>query len=365
MAEPAPAPKKEAAGDSNPYAAPLDRLRETVKWLVTVFSGAAGLVLAGSSFSGLGHMELWEPRLRIALAGLGAGVLLLLMAVYMVVPLLGPIQVFGSDLRSRKTTWRDRQDARELDRVRGRIADHAYDLLPTGIVSTDKLLETRERLSAAIAEEQKPGGDKELLATLQAGWDDLDPMFKRVLNYAQFELAYLRFRKRVRALSLLALLALACLAIYAWAANPKPEKEDKSKEKPAPVAVAPVADCAGPAKVQVLEPVVFGFNRHEIELAQFPVIDRALAAVRARPCEVLLLKAHTDTSGDERINIALARRRAAAVRDLLLARGGLAGNRVLTAELPRNDLPRLTPDGVREQANRTVEMTLARPVPAR
>ena len=59
MADPAPAPKKEAGGDSNPYAAPQDRLRETVKWLVTVFSGAAGLVLAGTSFSGLGHMEPW------------------------------------------------------------------------------------------------------------------------------------------------------------------------------------------------------------------------------------------------------------------------------------------------------------------
>ena len=101
--------------------------------------------------------------------------------------------MFGSDLRSRKTTCRDPQDARELEEVRGRISDHAYDLLPTGIVSTDKLLETRERLSADIAKQQEPGGDKDRLAALQASWDDLDPMFKRVLNYAQFELAYLRF----------------------------------------------------------------------------------------------------------------------------------------------------------------------------
>jgi hypothetical protein len=147
----------------------------------------------------------------------------------------------GSDLRWRESTWRDRQDARELDKVRGRIADHAYDLLPTGIVSTDKLLEARESLSAAIAEEQKQGGEKELLANVQAGWDDLDPMSKRVLNCAQLELAYLWFRKRVRALSLLALRAMARLAIYAWAANPKPEKEDESHEEPAPVTVAPVA----------------------------------------------------------------------------------------------------------------------------
>ncbi len=166
-------------------------------------------------------------------------------------------------------------------------------------------------------------------------------------------------------MSVLALLALGSLAIYAWAANPKAEKEDKSKELSSPVAFAPVAECAGPAKPQLLEPVVFGFNRHEIEPAQYPVIDRAVSAVRVRPCEVILLKAHTDTSGEEWINVELARRRATAVRDLLLARGGLAGNRVLIAELPRNDLPKLTPDGVREEANRTVEMTLARPVPAR
>ena len=107
------------------------------------------------------------------------------------------------------------------------------------------------------------------------------------------------------------------------------------------MAVAAAADCSGPTKAQVLEPVGFGLNRHEIDPAQFPVIDKALAAVRARPCEVLLLKAHTDTSGEERINIDLARRRAVAVRDLLVARGGLAGNRVLMAELPRNDLPKL------------------------
>jgi len=319
--------------DTNPYSTALSRLLETVKWLVTVFSASAGLVLAGTTLSELGHFELTDPRFQLALAGLSAGVFFLLLAVRLVVPLLGPTSVFASDLRARVPCWKDGPEERERRVLRAIIARYSSDLLPTGLDSVDKLLDERQRLSEAKSQISSPEGNRHQFRELQAIWDRLDPIFIRFMQFAQYQLAYIRFRRRLNALIFLSILALFGLALYAWAAHPaKP-----GDPQPPPT---PVVACAGAVQAPLLSSIAFAPGRHDVEPSQFARIDVAVGALRALPCEVLLLKAHTDTVAGERVNADLARDRGKVVRDLLIARGGIAGNRIYVAELPRNDLLR-------------------------
>src|SRR5262249_21733825 len=104
--------------------------------------------------------------------------------------------------------------------------------------------------------------------------------------------------------------------------------------------------------------VYFEWDRSNLNQAAIEVIDQA--AARARSCNVntVVVIGHTDTSGSNRYNQGLSDRRAAVVRDALVARG-IASSAISTEGRGEPDLAKPTRNGVREPLNRRTAVTIS------
>jgi hypothetical protein len=47
----------QASPQANPYAAAVDRMRETAKWIITIFGGLGALLIAGTQLSNVGKLK--------------------------------------------------------------------------------------------------------------------------------------------------------------------------------------------------------------------------------------------------------------------------------------------------------------------
>lgn len=104
--------------------------------------------------------------------------------------------------------------------------------------------------------------------------------------------------------------------------------------------------------------VLFDFDMSNINTAGQVVIDQVLADAAAKGVPVSIsATGHADRSGSEDYNMALSLRRADSVREALIA-GGVDGNAITVAGRGESEPAVPTPDGVREQANRRVEIVI-------
>lgn len=121
---------------------------------------------------------------------------------------------------------------------------------------------------------------------------------------------------------------------------------------PAPAAPAPVAE--PPARDYL---VFFDFDRANIRPDAAEVLRRVVSSYRQLNADRVDLVGHADRSGPASYNQRLSERRAAAVRQFLV-RQGIPNERITAIGRGEED-PRVpTPDGVREQENRRVEIRL-------
>lgn len=117
--------------------------------------------------------------------------------------------------------------------------------------------------------------------------------------------------------------------------------------RPAPVAEPPARDYL----------VFFDFDRSNIRPDAADVLRRVSSAYRQLNANQVSLIGHTDRAGPPAYNQRLSERRAASVKSFLTGQG-IPGNRITTVGRGESD-PRVpTPDGVREQENRRVEIRL-------
>lgn len=121
---------------------------------------------------------------------------------------------------------------------------------------------------------------------------------------------------------------------------------------PAPAQPAPVAE--PPARDFL---VFFDFDRSNIRPDAQSVLQRVVGSIRALGTRTVSLIGHADKAGTNAYNQRLSERRAQAVA-AYLRQQGVPANAIQTAGRGEND-PRVnTPDGVREQENRRVEIRL-------
>jgi OOP family OmpA-OmpF porin len=118
---------------------------------------------------------------------------------------------------------------------------------------------------------------------------------------------------------------------------------------PAPVAKAP--------EVQRAFQVFFDFNKFDVTAAAAKVIQAAADNVKAGNVTRIAVTGHTDTVGSAKYNQALSERRAAAVKQQLIADGVGAGEITATG-VGKTGLLVPTADGVREPQNRRAEIVL-------
>ena len=103
--------------------------------------------------------------------------------------------------------------------------------------------------------------------------------------------------------------------------------------------------------------VFFAFDSAEIDSGGMGIVDDAVAAAQRMGIIDFSVTGHADRAGSEAYNLALSLRRANAVRDALVARGILSQN-ISVAGRGEAEPAVPTPDGVREPANRRVEIII-------
>jgi OOP family OmpA-OmpF porin len=101
--------------------------------------------------------------------------------------------------------------------------------------------------------------------------------------------------------------------------------------------------------------VYFDFDKSDINSAAQAVLSEVLAAVQAgAPISVT---GHADRSGPEDYNMGLSLRRADAVREALIT-GGVTADQITVSGRGEEEPAVPTADGVKEQANRRVEIII-------
>jgi OOP family OmpA-OmpF porin len=103
--------------------------------------------------------------------------------------------------------------------------------------------------------------------------------------------------------------------------------------------------------------VLFDFDKSNINAAGQAVINDVVAAAGKMGAVNISATGHADRSGSESYNMALSLRRSDAVREALIA-GGVSPDAITVAGRGESEPAVPTPDGVKEQANRRVEIIL-------
>ena len=103
--------------------------------------------------------------------------------------------------------------------------------------------------------------------------------------------------------------------------------------------------------------VNFRFQSDELTAESRALMPQILAVVRERSLSTVVVTGHTDTMGAARANHALGLKRAAAVRNLLVA-AGLDASRIEVTSLGETDPLVPTNDEAAEPRNRRVDITV-------
>ena len=103
--------------------------------------------------------------------------------------------------------------------------------------------------------------------------------------------------------------------------------------------------------------VLFDFDKANIRPDGQQVINQVLADAQAKGTPQISVTGHADRAGPADYNLALSLRRADAVRQALIA-GGISADQITVSGRGEEEPAVPTPDGVREQANRRVEIII-------
>jgi hypothetical protein len=211
-------PKSDSAPLADPFASAKTNLRDTVKWLATTFAAVSGVILTGTSFSGLSRLSGWH--LPVAALGAALAFFCLVIATGVMLRLLTSESFYLSDLR--------RKDHATLLHL---LDSHAVDILPAGIKDIETLLSKRDD---AVRDFRANNANAAAATTYLT---DLRGPMSMLTNLAQFEQMRARLEAAQRRLFVLALLAL--IGLFAFAVSSGGAKEA------APAAPAPVTNIVG------------------------------------------------------------------------------------------------------------------------
>lgn len=344
---------------TDPYVAAKASLRDNVKTLIAVFGGIAGVLLAGTPFSGYGSIELFSGRWAMASLALLASLILLGWSVRKLLFVLRPDLAY-TNLLTDKTT-----DS-EILAVQAEFESHKRELLPKVRVNDpasplmDSVAQLVEAKSAAWARYQE---DK-TLAERKEAYDRLADALASINHWSGFTRLHVRVSRGIDTVFWIGLLAILSIAVFVLASS------SPKKETPSPPTVyvvtplSPVASAVPAGSMPVLPPVLFATGKSDLTPEAVTRIGVARDYLRAHANAGILIFANTDTVGGAAVNQNLAGRRAERVAGLLRSEGGIGPSRIFVTPLAKKDLPALTMQKTESEANRSVEMILI-PMPVR
>lgn len=336
-------------------------LRDTVKWLAAAFAGTAALVIGNSPLSALGQLPLAHQALAILLLAGGFG--LICAALWRTLRILKPDVLYRSDLLGTHDQQRTAEELEELQALRDTIDAHGADLLPPNADSLPQLAadlaQIEKDLDEAEAEQPPdPQAIEELKSARAAYWKEI----AKVLPLAQYLRLHRRFEKEQLRMAVLSVLALLCLLLFAIASSKAPDKDKPPTPHPITIHNSCPGSCGPqpppPTAFPALPAVLFEHDKAKLTTSGQQAIQKARDEMELHPRALLLVQAHTDTTGPLNHNTDLAQRRALAVLPLLSSPGGIAPNRLLVSYLPKTALPTVTPDQTPDAQNRSVRLVM-------
>lgn len=135
----------DAPSSNDAYSQAKTNIRDTVKWLANTFAALAAVVVAGSSFSGIGKLPPGSTRLYISVLAVVLAFTCICSALYITLQLLRSDALYPSDLDPRKSL-NELANADEIRPIREEIEKHRIDLFPPDFPSMQRLLERIETL---------------------------------------------------------------------------------------------------------------------------------------------------------------------------------------------------------------------------
>lgn len=350
-----------ADGDAqDPFADAKSNLRDTVKWLAATFAALAAVVVGTSPLSGLGALEIDSGRFWIATLALLLGFGFICCALFVTLRILRPEVIYRSDLlRALPQEPTDFND-RELAHIQGIIDHHAADVLPHGYETRADVATAKATVKRKLDELYVQVRSDETAAAIGIGETrrrEIDVALDGLLPLALYLRLQSRLENAIPWLFGFGIAALLALGIFGIAAHEEKAKPDATKLQ---YIVASSGSEVVPPKYPVLSPILFETGKADLSEQSYRAIEAAREQLRTHPEAALLLVAHTDTVASDAINGPLARLRALAVMTVLRGVGGIPAGRVFAAELPKADLPVLTPRETASMVNRSVELKLVR-----
>jgi len=104
--------------------------------------------------------------------------------------------------------------------------------------------------------------------------------------------------------------------------------------------------------------VYFDYDKANLTPEASNLVREASARALENDIDTVVVSGNTDTSGSSAYNQALSQRRAAVVREALIA-NGVPADRIETRAMGESNLAKPTPDGTREPLNRRSEVTIS------
>jgi hypothetical protein len=190
-----------AADPPDPFVGAITTLRDTLKWLTTTFAGVIGLVIAGTSLTGITKLPAHDQL--IALLGCGLGLLCIVAAIGVMLHLLLPQTFYFGELL----------DTKNRDLLR-RLNYHAVEFLPPEFERIEEFIKERDE---AVQKMRVNRGNPES-AGYQEGAAFLDDNFDaiaRLAYLAHYELLRSSLRRRQWLLFVLAIIAIGGLGLFA------------------------------------------------------------------------------------------------------------------------------------------------------
>ena len=343
---------------ADPYVAAKASLRDNVKTLIAVFGGIAGVLLAGTPYSGYGSLQLFGVRWIVASVALLVSLILLGVAVRKLLIVLRPDLTYASLLTDATTDT-------EILAVKREFESHKNELLPKVLANDpsspamESVAQLIEAKTAAWAQYQ----EDTTVAEQKDAYDRLADALASINYWSGFTRLHVRVSRGIDAVFWIGLLAILSIAVFALAANsPKPETPIPMVYVVTPA--GPVASAVPAGPLPLLLPVLFAPGRSDLTLEAVTRIRVARDYLRTHANSGILVFANTDTTGGRTINETLAEQRGKRVADLLRSEGGVSASRIFVAPLAKSDLPELTSQKTENEANRSVEMILI-PLPVR
>ncbi len=117
-------------------------------------------------------------------------------------------------------------------------------------------------------------------------------------------------------------------------------------------------------RIDLAADVLFDFDKHELRPEAVPSLEKVAEVLRSRAGAPVTIEGHTDGKGTDAYNQPLSEKRAQAVREWLVQKGGASAARITTRGWGKSKpiVPNTRPDGSDDpegrKKNRRVEITV-------